>query len=157
MSTLRHDTAGRMQGPGWLRGRLAAADGDDLFGSVAASSTDAFTELATAFPAGGALVRVPAGVTVDDPIVIVHWVDRDGAAVFPRTVVVLGEDAEATVIERYQSSDVAAFVDPVIELDVADAGRLRYASVQDLGPRVCQTAYQASRGGRDGELTSTAA
>jgi Fe-S cluster assembly protein SufD len=76
--------------------------------------------------------------------------------VFPRTVVVLGEDAEATVIERFQSRDVAAFVDPVIELDVADAGRLRYASVQDLGPRVWQVAYQASRVGRDSELTSTA-
>jgi Fe-S cluster assembly protein SufD len=135
---------------------LQAADGDDLLGSVAASSTDAFTELSTAFLSGGALVRVPAGVTIEEPIVVVHWVDRDGGAVFPRTVVVLGEDAEATVIERYQSSDVAAFVDAVIELDVADAGRLRYASVQDFGPRVWQVAYQASRVGRDTELTSTA-
>jgi Fe-S cluster assembly protein SufD len=135
---------------------LQAADGDDLFGSVAPSATDAFTELATAFATGGVLVRVPAGVTVEAPIVVVHWVDHDGAAVFPRTVVVLGEDAEATVIERYQSPDVAAFVDAVIELDVGDAARLRYASVQDLGPRVWQVAYQASRVGRDTELTSTA-
>src|SRR5207302_6616069 len=135
---------------------LAAADGDDLLGSVAASSTDAFTELATAFVTGGALVRVPAGVVIDEPIVVVHWVDRDGAAVFPRTVVVLGEDAEATVIERSQSIDVSAFVDPVIELDVGDAARLKYAVVQDLGPRVWQTAYQASRVGRDSEMTSTA-
>jgi Fe-S cluster assembly protein SufD len=135
---------------------LAAANGDDLLGSVAPSSTDAFTDLSTAFVTGGALVRVPPGVSIDDPIVVVHWVDRDGAAVFPRTVVVLGEDAEATVIERYLSPDIAAFVDPVIELDVGDAARLRYASVQDLGPRVWQVAYQASRVGRDTELTSTA-
>jgi Fe-S cluster assembly protein SufD len=135
---------------------LDADDGDDLVGSVASSSTDAFTELATAFVTGGALVRVPAGVVVDQPIVVGHWVDRDGAAVFPRTVVLLGEDAEATVIERFQSADVSAFVDPVVELDVGDAGRLKYAVVQDLGPRVWQTAYQASRVGRDSELTSTA-
>jgi len=135
---------------------LEVPDGDDLLGSVASSSTDAFTDLSTAFATGAVLVRVPAGVTVEDPIVVAHWVDRDGAAVFPRTVVVLGEDAEATVIERYQSPDIAAFVDPVIELDVAHAGRLRYASVQDLGPRVWQVAYQASRVGRDTELTSTA-
>jgi Fe-S cluster assembly protein SufD len=133
---------------------LSAGDGDDLLGSVAASSTDAFTELATAFVTGGALVRVPAGVVVDEPIVVVHWVDRDGAAVFPRTVVVLGEDAEATVIERFRSTDVAAFVDAVIELDVGDAARLKYASVQDLGPRVWQTAYQASRVGRDSQMSS---
>ncbi len=135
---------------------LEVPDGDDLLGSVASSSTDAFTDLSTAFATGAVLVRVPAGVTVEDPIVVAHWVYRDGAAVFPRTVVVLGEDAEATVIERYQSPDIAAFVDPVIELDVAHAGRLRYASVQDLGPRVWQVAYQASRVGRDTELTSTA-
>jgi Fe-S cluster assembly protein SufD len=135
---------------------LQAADGDDLLGSVASSSTDAFTDLATAFVVGGALVRVPAGVTVDEPIVIVHWVDGDGAGVFPRTVVALGRDAEATVIERYQSPDVVAFVDPVIELEVAEAARLRYASVQDLGPRIWQIAYQATKVGRDGELTSTA-
>src|SRR5438270_2916392 len=135
---------------------LDADDGDDLIGSVAASSTDAFTELATAFMTGGALVRVPAGVVVEEPIVVVHWIDRDGAAVFPRTVVVLGEDAEATVIERVLSADVSAFVDPVIELDVGDAALLKYAVVQDLGPRVWQTAYQASRVGRDSEMTSTA-
>src|SRR5438309_176718 len=39
---------------------LDGDDGDDRIGSVAASSTDAFTELATAFMTGGALVRVPA-------------------------------------------------------------------------------------------------
>src|SRR5436305_6249349 len=49
---------------------LEAADGDDLLGSVAATSTDAFTELATAFVAGGALVRVPRGVTIEQPIVV---------------------------------------------------------------------------------------
>ena len=135
---------------------LDAGDGDDLLGSVASTDTDAFTALATAFVRGGALVRVPPHVVVDKPIVVVHWIDSDGAAVFPRTVVTLGEDAEVTVIERYLSPDVAAFVDPVVELDVADAARLRYASVQDLGPRVWQTAYQASRVGRDSELHSTA-
>jgi len=131
-------------------------DGDDVLGSVASSSTDAFTELATAFLTSAALVRVPARVVVEHPIVVVHWVDRDGAAVFPRTVVRLGEDAEASVIELFQSTDVAAFVDPVVELDVDNAARLSYANVQDLGPRVWQTAYQASRVGRDSQLRSTA-
>ena len=45
------------------------------------------------------IAKVNPGVSLPaQPIVVVHWVDRDGAAVFPRTVVVLGEDAEATVI-----------------------------------------------------------
>src|SRR3954451_374007 len=79
------DLDAALQGRGVVVGDvLDADDGDDLVGSVAASSTDAFTELATAFMTGGALVRVPAGVVVEEPIVVVHWVDRDGAAVFPR-------------------------------------------------------------------------
>jgi Fe-S cluster assembly protein SufD len=135
---------------------LDADNGDDLLGSVAASATDAFTELATAFLTGGALVQVPPGVAVERPIVVVHWIDAEGAAVFPRTVVRVGEDGEATVIERFLSPDVVAFVDPVIELDVGDAGRLSYAGLQELGPRVWQTAYQASKVGRDGHLRSTA-
>ncbi|MCU1448845.1 MAG: FeS assembly protein SufD [Acidimicrobiales bacterium] len=135
---------------------LEAEDSDDLIGAVADTSTDAFTALAIAFVTGGALVRVPAGVVVERPLVVVHWIDRDGAAVFPRTVVSLGEDAEATVIERFLSTDVAALVDPVVELDVGDAARLSYANIQDLGPRVWQTAYQAGRVGRDAFLRSTA-
>jgi Fe-S cluster assembly protein SufD len=41
-----------------------------------------------------------------------------------------------------------------VELDVADAARLSYLGVQELGRRVWQVAYQASRAGRDASLTS---
>jgi Fe-S cluster assembly protein SufD len=131
-------------------------DGDDLLASVAPSSTDVFTELNTAFLSDAVVVRVPAGATVDRPIVVLHWVDQDGLAVFPRTVVQVQPDAEATVLEHHLSADVAAFVDPVVELSVEDAARLSYVGAQSLGPRVWQTAYQASRVGRDGQLRSSA-
>jgi Fe-S cluster assembly protein SufD len=138
-------------------GDLAAADdGDDLLGSVVAGSTDVFTELNTAFVCDPVVVRAPTGTTVDRPIVIVHWVDQDGIAVFPRTVVQAQPDAELTVVEHLISPDVAAFVDPVVELAVEDTARLSYVGVQNLGPRVWQTAYQASRVGRDAQLRSSA-
>ena len=38
---------------------------------------------------------------------------------------------------------------------MADAARLRYLNVQDLGPRVSQVGYQASRVGRDASLHSS--
>ena len=133
-----------------------APDGDEVLGSVAASSTDAFTELGTAFVTGGLIVDVPRGVVVEQPITIVHEVNADGSAVFPRTIVRLGESAQVTVVEHHRSADVAAFVGPVVELDVGAAARLSYTVVQELGPRVWQTAYQASRVGRDAELRSAA-
>ncbi len=147
--------------PEWAARGLVAADaaslpdGDDVLGSVAAASPDAFGDLNAAFLPGAAVVRVPAGLVVDRPVVILHWLDGDGGAAFPRTVVQAGPNSEITVMEHQGSADVRFLVDPVVEIDVADAARVRYLNVQDLGPRVWQIAYQASRVGRDASLTSS--
>ena len=136
-------------------GPLAAvADGDDLLGAVAQSSTDAFTELNTAFTPGGVVIRVRPGLVVDKPVLVLHWLDGDGVAAFPRTIIQAGADSELTVVEHQASPDVRMVVDPVVELDVADAARVKYLNVQDLGPRVWQIGYQASRVGRDATLNS---
>jgi Fe-S cluster assembly protein SufD len=136
---------------GLLQG--ASHGGAELLGAVA-GSPDAFVELATAFLAEAALVRVPPKVELDAPLVVVHWHDTDRGAGFPRTVVQVGESGQAGVVEVVGSGDVAALVAPVVELDIADAARLSYLGVQELGRRVWQVAYQASRVGRDASLTS---
>jgi Fe-S cluster assembly protein SufD len=59
------------------------------------------------------------------------------------------------VVEHQASADVVALVDLMVSIDVADAARLRYLNVQDLGPRVTQVGYQASRIGRDASLYSS--
>lgn len=142
--------------PGLFVGQLSdVADGDDVLGAIAPSATDAFTELNTAFLADAVLVRVPDGVTVEHPVLVMHRIDREGVAAFPRTIVQAGPDSEVTVIEHQASHDIAAFVDPVVELDVADAARVRYVNVQDWGPRVWQVGYQASRVARDATLRSS--
>jgi Fe-S cluster assembly protein SufD len=133
--------------------QVAPHEGAELLGAVA-GTPDAFVELATAFLAEAALVRVPPKVELAAPIVIVHWLDTDRSGVFPRTIVQVGESAQASVVEVVASADVAALVAPVVELDVADAARLSYLGVQELGRRVWQVAYQASRVGRDATLTS---
>jgi Fe-S cluster assembly protein SufD len=128
-------------------------DGDDLLGRTAVA--DVFTELNSAFLAGATVVRIPRGMVVEQPIVIVHHLDGDGIASFSRTIVEAGENSDATVIEHQSSSNVAAFSDPVVDLDVGAAAQLRYLNVQDLGPRVFQVAYQASRVGQDATLQSS--
>ena len=128
-------------------------DGDELLGRT--SVADAFTELNTAFLPGATVVRVPRGMTVDRPIVIVHHLDGDGVASFSRTIVCAGESSDVTVIEHQSSADVTAFSDPIVELDVSDDARLRYLNVQDLGSRVFQVGYQSSRVGRDATLQSS--
>ena len=128
-------------------------DGDDLLSRITVA--DAFTEMNTAFLPGATVVRIPRGMVVERPIVIVHHLDGDGIASFARTLVFAGEASDATVIEHQSSADVAAFSDPVVELDVGDAAQLRYLNVQDLGVNVFQVGYQTSRVGRDATLRSS--
>jgi Fe-S cluster assembly protein SufD len=51
--------------------------------------------------------------------------------------------------------DGPALVLPVVELDVADAARVRYLGAQLLGPRVWQLGRQASRVGADATFATT--
>jgi Fe-S cluster assembly protein SufD len=147
------DEAARL---GVRAGSLCAIDDDGTaLGSVSGASRDAFDVLNDAFSADPVLVRVPAGVVVPGPVVIAHWLDADGVATFPRTVVQAGPDSEVTVYEHQASPDVHALTVPRVELDAGPAARLRYVNAQQLGPRVWQLGRQSSRAGRDATLRST--
>lgn len=131
------------------------ADGEELL-DLPSSDRDAFFDLNGAFAAEPLVVRVPAGVVVAEPIVVLQWIDRDGVAVLPRVIVEAGEAAEVTVLDWSGSSDVAALVAPVVELRAEQSANLRYLNIQDLGPRVWQLGYSASRVARDATLLSAA-
>jgi len=139
-------------------GRLSEmADGADLLGSVA-GPVDAFVNLATAFVDDGVVVRVPARVVVDHPILVLHWVDEKaaGSALFPRLVVRAGESAQVTVLDHIGSPPgVNALVAPVVELDAGDNAHVGYLAIQQLGHEAWQIGYHASRVGADATLTSS--
>src|SRR5437763_1959740 len=58
-----------------------------------AHQPDAFAVLNSALAPCPLLIDVPNGKAFEQPFVVVHWIDGDGAAVFPRTVVRVGEAA----------------------------------------------------------------
>ncbi|MDQ1403461.1 MAG: Fe-S cluster assembly protein SufD [Actinomycetota bacterium] len=130
-------------------------DGGGSFGTVA-TAVDRFSELNTAFAAEPLAIRVPRGVVIELPIVVLHHITGDGAAVFPRTLIEAGEASQVTVVEHLSSSDVAALVVQVSEIDAAQAANVRHLTVQQLGTRVWHIAYAASRVGRDATLQSAA-
>jgi Fe-S cluster assembly protein SufD len=134
------------------------ADVADVLGSCSQASPDAFTDLHDAFLAGGAFIKVPAGVVVDKPIIVLHWSEGEGLATFPHTLVVADESSEITVVDRFGSPDVGSghLVDAVVELLVGDNARLRYLSVQEHGPKTWQVALQRAHVGRDASLLSSA-
>jgi len=137
-----------------------AADGhadEALLGSVASEPSDLFALMNDAFVAQPIALVVPRGVTIEQPIVVIDWVDAEGGASFPRLVVRAEENSDVTVLDWHGSDDVHAFVAPVIELDAARAARLRYVNVQDRGPRVWQVTSQVSRGDVDATISATQA
>jgi Fe-S cluster assembly protein SufD len=101
-------------------------------------------------------VRIRAGRGArPDPVVVVHWVDRDGGGVFPRILVEVEDTAEVSVLELVAGPG-AALVVPVTELDVGAGAHLSYVHVQLLGPEAWQIGLQSSRVARDGSLVSAA-
>ena len=142
---------------------FATCDRDEVeavLGTCSDASPDAFTTLHDAFLAGGAFVKVPKGVVVQHPIVVLHWSEGDGFASFPHTLVVAEEGAEVTVFDRFGSTDTGPgttghFVDAVVEILVGDGAHVRYLSVQEHGPRTWQVALQRAHIGRDASLHSS--
>ncbi len=135
------------------------ADVASVLGSCSQASPDAFTVLHDAFLAGGAFIKVPAGVVVDKPIIVLHWSEGEGLATFPHTLVVADESSDVTVVDRFGSPAVGGaghLVDAVVELVVGDNARLRYLSVQEHGPNTWQVALQRAHVGRDASLHSSA-
>jgi Fe-S cluster assembly protein SufD len=141
---------------------IATCDADEiasLLGTCSDASSDAFTVLHDAFLAGGAYVKVPRGVAIEKPVVVLHWSQGDGLASFPHTLVVAEEGAEVTVFDRYGSADTAGgvghLVDAVVELVIGDNAHVRYLSVQEQGAHTWQVALQRAHLGRDASLKSS--
>ena len=125
-------------------------------GHVLPDDTDAFTRLARAGVTQPIVLDVAAGVSVPEPVRLTHHVEVDAAVAVGRVVIRLAPNADLTVIERVHSTDVDALYLPMVELELGEGARLRYVTVQELGPRVWQVAMTASRTARDASLRSMA-
>lgn len=105
---------------------------------IVAPETDRFTALATAFQNCGAYVDIPDNVTLELPLQLL-WLAQPGAgaAVFPHTVIRLGANARATIVERHIGS-TETFVSGIVEAELGPGARLDYVAIQqtDEGTRV---------------------
>ncbi len=126
-----------------------SADDPELF---ADETPDVFAELNRAFMTP-VVIRVPAGKIVAEPIVVTHTISGSGTAVFPRLVIDAGEDSEVTVIEVFVAADGTdgdeALVVPVLQVHAAQAARVKYLAVNEVGSQTWQIGNQQSVGQRD--------
>ncbi len=129
----------------WVGPFGASPGAEPALGSVSEGRTDVFGTMNDAYAAEPILVRVPSGLALDRPILIVDWLATDGLAVFPHTVVQLGPASEATLVEYQAGADVAAFVAPVTEIDVGPEARFSAVTVQQRSNASWQIAEQTTR------------
>ncbi|MGB0112949.1 MAG: Fe-S cluster assembly protein SufD [Ilumatobacteraceae bacterium] len=113
---------------------------------------DVFAELNRAFMSP-VVIRVPAGTVIAEPIMITHRIAGDGTAVFPRLVIDAGADSEISVVEHFVAADGAgdddALVVPVLQVRAAQAARVKYLAVNEVGINTWQIGNQQSVGERD--------
>ncbi len=156
---VRHQIDPALEAKGVRVCDLATCEDDlvrESLGAASGASEDAFTVLHDAFLSGGAFIYVPPGVVVEQPIVVLHWSEGDGEVSFPHTLVVLGDGAEATVLDRFGSPTTEHLCDAVVELLVGDNAHLRYLSLQEHGPKTWHLGLQRAHVGRDATLRTSA-
>ena len=131
---------------------------DALTGSTAPAADDKFAQLTRALWSRGVVVDVPAGVTLERPIVI-RWAQGEpGRASFTRTLVRLGDGASATVVEEFVPAPGA---DPTaaqslfagtMEVQLGTGADLQVASLQELPPNVVAIEHRAADIGEGAKL-----
>ena len=117
--------------PGLARSLLTDA------GSLPAD--DRLAQLSRAAWSQGAFVHVPAGVVLEHPIVVRWAVGAPGRALHVRSIVVLGDGAEASLVEEIVPSGAAvageqALLTATTEVRLGAHARLAMASLQESGP-----------------------
>ena len=100
-----------------------------LLGAAVDTRDDKFASLALAFANGGTYVEIPAGLQLDEAIEINYRAEN--AAAFPYTLIVIGEGARATVVERISGDQ---FVCGITEIVCAARAQLQYVAEQRLAP-----------------------
>lgn len=133
-------------------GQIAGAT--DMLGSVQ-SGGDALVRLSDAFAPDPIFLDVPAGVTVEAPVVVVHWCEPEAAS-FPRLCVRAGTGAAVSVVEVFtgppEAGGARALAVPVTELSAADDASVSYVSLQTLADSAWSIARLAARGGRNSSV-----
>ncbi len=114
---------------------------------------DAFDHLNAALCPAPLLISIAAGAVIEQPIQIISLLSAVGVMSAPRVVVDMGENSQATVVEWLISDDRRRLSFPRSVLRLAQAARLNWLGVQDLGSATTSIARQVATVGRDATLS----
>lgn len=105
-----------------------------LYGLIG-SETGKFEAMNGALWNDGIFVYIPDNTTIEQPLHLLRETGGAGSAQFPRLLVVVGRNAELTLIDEYGGGASEKGVDPaysngVVEIFAGDDSRTRYVSLQ---------------------------
>jgi len=135
-------------GPSLVRAQLS---------SIADIERNAFAALNTALFTDGAFVHVPAGVSLDEPLHVLYVSTAEAAkgVSYPRTLVVVGDRARASLVESYVAvGDATYFTNAVTELRLGEGAHLAHVRVQRESNRSYHVGLSQAQQARDSRYTS---
>lgn len=109
-------------------GRIAT-----LQGKLGSTNDERFVALNSAYLGDMAIVYVPKNIVCEKPIHVQFITSDASEGVFstPRVLVILGENAEAKLIESYVTLEGFGFTCPVTEIAIGASARLEHTRFQD--------------------------
>lgn len=137
---------------GLVEGRLGTLVG----AAPAPDGAGKFEALNAALWTSGAFVLVPRGVRLEAPIYIRRSLPEGAAFAAVRTLLVLEEGAEATLVEEHEGG-ASSLANAVSELFALEGARLRHVFVQRLGEGARLHAAGRASAGRDAQIVALAA
>ena len=140
--------------------RQAAQDGDEgveaLLATEAVPASDGkFPALNAALWSDGVFLRVPRGVTLDQPVRLRRWTSRAGTAVITRILLVAEEGSRVSFVDEVLSPDLeegTALAATAVEVYARQGSQVQYVSLQQMGRGGFYLANQRTLAERDSTL-----
>ena len=139
----------------------ALTDGDKLterIGALAPAGYDAALALNTAFLADGVLIEIAKGTRIERPIHVQHVFDAKApAAVFTRSLLLVGEGAQLTYIESHLGPDRIAYqTNSTLELHLDARASLDLVRLQAEGDAALHLSTWLAKAGEGVKLRTCA-
>jgi len=129
--------------PAWAEAHL---------GAVASDTHQAMLALNDAMMDSGFVLHVAKGVALTKPLEVVHvgGLTDDAVAYFPRNLIVLEENAQATLVKHHVGRGVGAyFANSVTEIDLGQGAVFKHYKVQAENMQATHVSTEHTRIGRD--------
>lgn len=123
------------------------ADAEEELVTAGGLADAPFVALNTAYMRDGFVLDIPKGVDVDKPVEVLYWhqpVDGKAPAIYPRSLIRVGENSGLTVLERH-AGEGAAFNNHYTGIVLKPAARFRFYRFADENDAACHISQTVVR------------